>query len=664
MTNRGRNLLLQCVLLCVLPASAQIASTYPDQEVQNLKQMSLEQLSQIQVTTTAKEPVPQNRVAAAMYVITSEDIRRSGVTSIADALRLAPGVEVGRFSSDYWAISIRGLQNNFSQQVLVLIDGRSVYTPLFAGVYWDIQDMPLEDVERIEVVRGPGATIWGPNAVNGVINIITKNSADTQGAMVSALGGTVDRTIDTVQYGGKIGADASYRVYAHGLFRENEYHANHQDFDQWHQERGGFRTDWNPQNNSILFEGDIYGGVSPHLVGNSPQDDDVSGGDLLARWRHHFQGGSDFYLQGYFDRTIRIGPAFGETRNTIDIDFLHHIKFGRHNDVSWGGEARWSPYRFIGIPNAIEILPNVATNYLYSAFAQDELDFFQNRLAVTIGSKFEDTSPGGFDAQPSLRVLWAPNEKRSYWASVSRAVSTPSTLETGYLLRGVTPGLTIQVLGNPNFQNETMLAYEAGYRQLFSKKFYVDVAAFHNTYGSLQSFGAEQISVATTPPPPHLLVSIPYTNQIGGWANGVEIAPSFQATHWWRLTGSYSYLGINTYANGATSDISATGSVSTYDHSTPQHTVEVQSTINLPKGFEFDQFYWYASSLPAQKVPAYQTMNVRFGWKIAHWDLSIDGQNLFQPYHYEWGTGDPTQQLIGIKRAAYAKVVWTSTAAK
>jgi len=650
-------LVLLCCLSCVQAARAQATVASADGQVP-LKNLSLEQLSQIEVTTTSKEPMPAQRVAAATYVITQEDIRRSGVTSIADALRLAPGVEVSRISSDYWAISIRGLQSNFSQYVLVLVDGRSVYTPLFAGVYWDVQDMPLQDIDRIEVVRGPGATIWGPNAVNGVINIITKSSADTKGAMVQAEGGTQDRTIDTVQYGGSIGKTGSYRVYGRGFLREPEYHANGLDFDEWHQERGGFRMDWTPGKNSYLLEGDIYGGISPHEIGSTTVlNDSVSGGNMLARWRHKSSERSDFYLQGYFDRTIRISPAYGETRNTFDIDFLHHIKVNSHNDVIWGAEARWSPNRFIGLPGFIAILPPTDTDYIYSGFAQDELDFFRDRLAVTIGSKFEDTNYGGFDAQPSLRVLWAPNNKQSYWASVSRAVATPSRLEEDYLLRGSTPALTIQVVGNPNFKNQYMTGYEAGFRELFTKKFYVDIAAFHNNYTDLQSFGAEQI----TPPPPTLTITIPYANGIGGWTNGVEIAPSWQVMPWWRLTGSYSYVAIDMHANGPTSDISSTGSVATYDGSTPKHMVEIQSNINLPGGFEFDQFYRYASNLPAQKVPGYQTMDARFAYTIRkQWEISLVGQNLFQPWHYEWGTGDPSQQLIGIKRAGYVQVVWHS----
>ncbi|MGZ4786978.1 MAG: TonB-dependent receptor plug domain-containing protein, partial [Terriglobales bacterium] len=620
-------------LAVALAAPAQVLTASGNQAP--LKNMSLEQLSQVEVTTTAKEPRPVHRIAAATYVITSEDIRRSGVTSIADALRLAPGVEVSRISSTTWAIGIRGLQSNFSKSVLVLIDGRSVYTPLFAGVYWDVQDMPLEDIDRIEVVRGPGATIWGPNAVNGVINIFTKTSADTQGVMVSALGGTQDRTIDTIRYGGRISKDATYRVFARGFLREPEYHRDLIDYDQWHQERGGFRLDWSPHKDSFLLEGDIYGGDSPRQQApNTISDDKVSGGDIVARWRHTFSDRSDLYLQAYFDRTIRIG-VFGETRDTIDLDFLHHIKLGNRNDLSWGGGLRWSPNRFIPVPGVIDIIPEVETDYIHSGFAQDTVSFLNGRLEFTVGAKFTVNNYSGFDSQPSGRVLWAPNKKQSYWAAISRAVTTPSRIEENFLLRGATPLFLLQVAGNPKFRSEKMLGYEAGFRELFTPKFYVDVAAFHNNYTDLQSFGPNIV----TPPPPQLTITIPYTNYIGGWTNGFEIAPSWQRMDWWRLSGSYSYVGIDTHANVPNlADISSTGSVATYDGSTPHHMVEIQSTLNLPAGFEFDQFYRYASSLPAQKVPSYHTMDVRLGWKIrSRLELSVVGQNLFQPHHAEWG---------------------------
>jgi iron complex outermembrane receptor protein len=622
-----------------------------------LKNLSLEQLGNVAITITSKEPVSAWRTAAATYVVTQEDIRRSGATSIADALRLVPGVDVSRISSTTWAIGIRGLQSDFSKSVLVLIDGRSVYTPLSAGVSWDIQDVVLEDIDRIEVTRGPGATIWGPNAVNGVINIITKSSADTHGLLASSVTGSVDRIIEELRYGSSVGR-VNYRVYAKGSLREPMFHADGNDFDRWHQERAGFRSDWTLGPNSFTAQGDVYGGTSPHLVGTSVVDDQVSGGNVLGRWRRDLANGSDIYLQAYFDRTIRIGPTLGETRNTFDIDFLHHFNLNKRHEISWGGGLRWSPNHVLPrLPTAINVLPNIETDHIHSLFGQDVVHLLNDRVLLTLGAKLQHNNYTGFDVQPTLRVLWAPSERESYWAAVTRAVTTPSRIEEDFLLQGpIAPGALIRVVGSKNFQSESLIGYEAGYRHLFTPSFSIDVAAFHNNYDDLQSFGAAAPSIE----PPNLVLTIPYTNAIAGTSTGVEINPAWDARPWWRLTGSYSYVGLDFHANAPTSDISGTGSVGTYEGSSPHHQVKIQSMVNLPGGFEFDQAYRFASALPAQKVPAFSTVDVRFGWRFqSGLEFSLVGQNLLHPYHYEWGTGDPTQQLIGIRRAIYGKVVWT-----
>jgi iron complex outermembrane receptor protein len=656
-----KHLLLSARLSVVLTLFAVIAlgqTTIASDGQAPLKNLSLEQLGNVEITITSKEPVPAWRTAAATYVVTQEDIRRSGATSVADALRLVPGVQVSRISSTTWAIGVRGLHSDFSKSVLVLIDGRSVYTPLSAGVFWDIQDVILEDIDRIEVTRGPGATIWGPNAVNGVINIITKSSADTHGLLVSTVAGSLDRTIGEVRYGGSV-ANINYRVYAKGFLREPMFHANGNDFDRWHQERSGFRSDWTAGSNTFVAEGDIYGGTSPHLVGNSVVEDQVSGGNVLGRWRRELGPRSDLYLQGYFDRTIRIGPALGETRNTFDIDFLHHIRVGRLHEFSWGGGLRWSPNHVLPrFPTAINVLPNIETDHIHTAFGQDQIHLLRNRVVVTLGAKLQHNNYTGFDVQPTLRALWAPSDRQSYWVAVTRAVTTPSRIEEDFLLSGpIAPNAVIRVVGSDSFRSESVIGYEAGFRHLFTPNLSMDVSAFHNRYDDLQSFGAPIITIE----PPNLVLTIPYANAIAGTTNGVELNPAWNVRPWWRIDGSYSYVGINLHANGPTSDISGTGSVPTYEGSSPHHQVKIDSRLNMPGGFEFDQTFRFASALPAQKVSSFSTADVRFGWKSSSgFELSVVGQNLLAPYHYEWGTGDPTQQLIGIRRAIYGKVVWTS----
>ncbi len=639
------------------PTYAQNNPTKP-----SLKELTLEQLSNIEVTSTSKEPEQISKTPAAIYVITQEDIRRSGVTSVPDALRLAPGVEVGTVSSTTWAVGIRGLQSNFSKTVLVLIDGRSVYTPLFAGVYWDVQDLPLENIDRIEVVRGPGGTIWGANAVNGVINIITKSTAETHGVMASAAGGSDPQTVDVAQYGGGNNHGFNYRVYGKGFIRPSIYHRDGNNYDGWHQQRGGLRMDWNHLRDDYMIEGDVYSGDSPHQIGTTNVDDVVSGGNLVARWRRQLSNDSDLYLETYFDRTNRIGEQLGETRNTIDLDFLYHFKFKDRHDITVGTGLRWSPNHFVQKQPGLDLLPHDETDQIYSSFLQDEIQLVNNRVSLILGAKLEHNNFSGFDIQPTGRILWTPTPHASFWGAVTRAVATPSRIEEDFKLTAEISANPLEFLmlsGNPNFKSESLVGYEAGYRDLFTTRLHLDVAVFHNVYSHLQSFGAIVTTTEPIPPPPHIVLTIPYENSVAGSTNGFEIAPSWQARKWWRLSGSYSFVAIDLHATAPTADISSTGSVRTYEGSTPRHEINLQSNVNLSKKFELDQIYRYASGLPAQSVSAYQTLDVRLGWNLdSHFELSLVGQNLFQPFHSEWGTGDPSQVPLALRRSAYAKITW------
>jgi iron complex outermembrane recepter protein len=622
-----------------------------------LKDLSLEELGNVQVTTFNKTPTELWDTPAAVYIISGQDILRSGATSIAEALRLAPGVEVGRVSSTTWAVGIRGLQNNFSKSVLVLIDGRNVYTPLFAGVYWDVQDMPLDDIDHIEVIRGPGGTIWGPDAANGVINIITKNAHDTRGVTANGLGGTEDHTVDDLQFGASA-KDLSFRVFGRGFQRDHEYHPDGIDNDTWHQERVGARMDKASGRDSFFAEGDAYRGNSPHIVGTTPLYDEVSGGDVNLRWQRDFKSGQGFYVQAYFDRTLRTNLlALGETRNTIDIDFIHHFKIGSRDQFTYGGGLRWSPYRYISSNPGETLLPPASTDHVYTGFVQDEIKLGED-VTVTAGAKIQQNNFSGFDVQPSARLLWSLGEHQSFWLGVTRAVTTPSDLEENYFLQAGANHVFVQLLGNKQFKSEDVLGYELGYRVLRGDRFYVDLSTFWSNYSDLQSFSAATVSSSGG----NTYITIQYQNEIAGHTSGFEFAPQFTVAPWWRLNTSYSYVSGNFGANGATSDISSTGSVSTYEGSTPRHIVSVQSKMDLPGHLHFDEMYRFVTRLPAQKVEAYQTMDVSFGAPLGR-DVSIKlvGQNLFQPHHVEWGTGDPTQTPVGVSRAAYVQISFQSS---
>jgi iron complex outermembrane recepter protein len=634
-----------------------------------LKQLSLEQLGNVEVTTASKEPEQVWRTPAAIYVITQEDIRRSGATSIPEVLRLAPGLEVARTDSDHWAVGVRGFGGQFSKSLLVMIDGRSVYSPLFAGVYWQVQDTLLEDIERIEVIRGPGGTIWGANAVNGVINIITKSTKDTHGMLVSMSGGSVDQGIAEVRVGGGNGKGFDYRVYGKGFIRGPEFHPDGSNFDHWKTGQLGFRTDWNPNaRDSLTLQGDMYEGLDGERVAvslytpqvrevfNGPHD--VAGGNILGRWRREFSTESDLQIQGYYDRTTRYSPQLDEIRNTFDIDLLYHVTLKRNQNILMGIGGRWSPDAIVQKFDTLNFEPHNETDSIYSGFLQDQISLVPNKLALTLGSKFEHNNYSGFEIQPNVRLLWSPTPHQTLWGAVTRAVRTPSRLDqnlqlTVLLLQGA-PSIYLRVLGNKDFSSEQLLGTEVGYRTLVAEKLYVDVAVFQNQYNDLYGYGNPSVLLENTPPPLRAIFLLPLANALKGDTTGFEIAPNWKPVGWWELKGSYSFLHLYVRDKAGFTDTLNTASD---NGSSPHHQFVIQSLFTFPKKFEFDATYRYVSALPAQLVNAYGTADVRFGWHpVPSWEFSIVGQNLLQPRHAEFGTDVDT--IVGIKRSAYARITW------
>jgi iron complex outermembrane recepter protein len=457
----------------------------------SLKQLSLEQLMDVEVTSVAKKEQRVAETAAAIYVITQEEIRRSGVTSIAEALRFAPGVQVSRIDSNKWSIGVRGFGSRLSRSVLVLIDGRSVYTPLFAGVYWEVQDMLLEDIERIEVIRGPGGTIWGANAVNGVINIITKSASETQGLLATAGGGSEEKGFGSLRYGGKIGQDFSYRVYGKGFRRDAQFTPHVSDFDDWQMGQGGFRGDWNlNKSNNLTIQGDIYGGTSGQRTAVSSlsapfstivqKDADLSGMNLLSRWTRTLSETSSLALQVYYDRTFRREPTFQERRNTVDLDFQHRFKMTSRQELTWGLGYRYTRGDTDSV-STIVFAPVTRAVNLFSELVQDEIFLVVDRLRLTVGSKFEHNDYSGFEFQPTARILWTPVERHYVWAAISRAVRTPSRVEHDLTLTAsLNPAFPMfaRITGNKDFEAEKVLAYELGSRVQPTDRLSVDLAGF------------------------------------------------------------------------------------------------------------------------------------------------------------------------------------------
>jgi iron complex outermembrane receptor protein len=640
-----------------------------------LKNMSLEELSQIEVTTPSKEPVKAFQTAAAIYVITGEDIQRSGATSIPEALRMAPGVEVARIDANKWSVGIRGFGSRLTRSVLVLIDGRTVFTPLFDGTYWEVQDTMMEDIDRIEVIRGPGGTIWGPNAVNGVINIITKSSTLTQGMLVSAGGGNEEQGFLNFRYGGGNGRDLTYRIYGKSFTRAPAVHGDSGNYDDWRAAQTGFRMDWKKSDrDAFTLQGDLYRedagervqAVSYTLPFSRIVDSNamLSGGNIMARWQRNSGDGNDFQLQAYFDRTNRLESNLGDVRNTFDVDFVQRRRLPARNQLSWGLGARIDPVSNTEVVSGLTFVPNRRTDYLLTAFVQDDIGLVERRLTLTAGTKLLRTNftEGGVQWEPSARLLWTPSEIQSVWAAYTHALRTPSDAEGNFNLSGYignsaagTPFFA-RFNANPNFTSEQLNGYELGYRRLLGRRLFVDASGFYNHYHDLFSEDITgQPFVEASPGPTHLLLPAQFGNGLLGTTKGAEVAPEWRPFESWRLRGSYSYLHMNLGRAPGSADV---GTAQTIQTSSPQHEVTVQSPFNLTRQVELDLTYRYVSALAGQMAPAYSTGDARIAWRVRRYcELSFAGRNLLQPSHIEYGS-DPGPP-VGIRRSVYARITWS-----
>ncbi len=656
-------------------ALAEDPQTLAQANPERLRQMTLEELSQLQVTTQSKQPVPVNKTPAAIYVITGEDIRRSGVTTIPDALRLAPGVEVAQIDASKWSVGIRGFGTRLSRSVLVLIDGRSVYTPLFAGTYWEVQNTLLEDIDRIEVIRGPGGTIWGPNAVNGVINIITKTTKDTQGTYASGGGGSQVQGLLNFRYGGGNGKGLSYRVYGMAFTRGPEYHYDHDNFDDWRGAQTGFRMDWaRSDRDALTFQGDLYDQEVGERValsnyvppsqntfdGNAP----LSGGNLLARWSRKLNENNDFQVQTYYDRTNRYEPNLGERRDTFDIDAIAHTNLKARQQLSYGLGARFSYGRFLEVGTGLVFSPANNLDYLLSGFFQDDITLVNDKLVLSLGTKLLRTNYTNFDTEPSIRLLWTPSPTDTFWAAFTHAIRTPSRAEHDFYLSSYLGGdLFARFNANPEFAPEQLNGYEAGYRRLVRKNFFIDVAVFWNHYHNLfsQDLAGPPYTETTLPfpvavqPPPHTIITAQFRNDLYGFTTGGEIAPEWRPTDFWRLRASYSYLNMNlSKAPGA----ALGGTPESVEGSSPRHEVTAQSSLDIAKTLQLDLIFRYVSALPAVSAPAYSTGDARGAWRFRpHLEFALTGRNLFQPHHVEY-TADPGGP-VAIRRSVFASLSWT-----
>jgi iron complex outermembrane receptor protein len=639
-----------------------------------LKKLSLEELSQIEVTTPSKEPERAFQSPLAIYVITSDDILRSGATSIPEALRMAPGVTVERMDSGRWSIGIRGFGSRLDRSVLVLIDGREVYTTLFAGTYWEAQDTDMFDIDRIEVIRGPGGVIWGPNAVDGVINVITKSSKDSQGLLVSLAGGDVDLGSTTIRYGGIVGGNLTYRVYGKAVADAHEYHSNGNNYDAWRTAQTGFRMEWVQSNDSnFTLQGDGYvekvGEGAQAVSYTAPYSQDLygheylSGANILGRWKRTFSAGNDFQVQAYVDRTNHRELNLADYRTTYDVDYLQRVKLDSRQQLSFGLGARaitiYDPIIFSGLT----FTPIHRTDQLYTGFFQDEIALVPEHLILTLGTKLLHTNFTTFEPEPSARLAWTPTSNQTMWAAYTHAVRTPSDAEENFTLSGYlgsTP-LGLQAfaafLPNPNFAPEQLNGYELGYRRLFSKNVLVDIAGFVNHYHDLfdEEIITDAFSLSDAPAPLHLLLPAQFRNGLEGHTAGVEIAPEWRPAKFWRLRSSYSYLDL--WLEESPSSKLALSTIPSIDGGSPKHQVTASTAFDLGKKLQFDFSYRYISALGGLGIPAYSSADARLAWQVRPGvELALTGQNLLQAHHVEYTADDGPN--VAIKRSAYLQLTW------
>ena len=644
----------------------------------DLTQKSLEDLMNIDVTSVSKKAQKTSETAAAVFVISAEDIRRSGAQNIPDLLRMVPGLDVAQINGSQWAISARGFNGQYSNKLLVLVDGRTVYTPVFVGVFWDSQNVPLESIERIEVIRGPGAAVWGSNAVNGVINIITKSADETQGGSVDAGAGNAIIGPEAIRYGGKARGLGAYRVYAEGFHTGSlPTPAGLDGQDDWRLVHGGFRTDSSLSAKDYLTtEGDVTQGDAGELATvpvslQSPVTSTLAmrnrywDWNVLARWKRTISPRSETSLQVYFDRTTREDPTYGIGLNTFDIDFQHHVAWGPRQDIVWGLGYRLSA-NGTNPTLRISFTPQNRLTNLFSIYAQDEITILPDRLRLSLGTRLEHNGYTGFDMEPSARLAWSLNSKNMFWSAVSGATRTPArsdrdirvnyyalpgSVETGYL------PILVSFFGNPNAKDERLTAFEAGYRNTLSSSLSVDTTVFYNRYRDLESVEPGTLGLEMSPGPPHVLIPTTYGNGIYGETHGIEVFANWKAASHWTLSPCYAFFSMHMHKFAGSLD---TTSAQSTEGSTPDHQAQLRSSVNLPKNLQWNVSVYFVNRLQALAVPSYTRVDTGLTWRAGERiSISAVGQNLFSNHHMEFSGPDSTEQPGLMRRSAYAKISWS-----
>ena len=661
------------LLAGAVPAFASAAGDLPD-----FTALSLDQLANVRITSFTNKEQKLARVAGAVYVITQEQIARSGLTSVPELLRLAPGVDVARVNGNQWSVSIRGPVGAYANKLLVLIDGRSIYSPIFSGVYWDVGMPLLEDIDRIEVIRGPGATIWGANAVLGVINIITKSARDTRGTLITAAAGTTQPFQGSIRMGGTFGS-TNYRAYFGGLEQAAFQQAGGTSAgDGLSDIQGGFRLDGKHRDDTWTLGGDLFRaaentvGINVSLAAMSLQESSAVvqpvAGNLNGEWRHRVGEGGEFRARTYYDYVDHPEPqATKAVTNTWDTEVQYDFHAGAFNNLSAGGGVRVISEKVLAVaPFAFD--PEAMTYANLNAFAQDEIHLAHDAVLLTFGAKLERNHFGGWGTEPSTNLLWTPSRKHSAWVSAARALRTPCLFDINvvgpYTVLPGTPdtgGLPVVAtyLLSPNFRSERVQDFEIGYREQPSQRFSLDLAAFYDRYiGNTSDVLGEP--TFSPDPVPHIEVSDLTANGTNAVGKGIEAAVAWQVLPEWKIEGSYTYNLVNPWIDAAAPPGSESG------FKLPSHNKwRLQSYVNLSKSWKFDSFlYWVSPADPSNAygisvlVPSYLRLDVRIGYRVnRHWRLSLAGQNLLQPRHPE-AVSQLLTEWSYVNRGAYLKSTW------
>ncbi len=661
-----------CALVC-LATLLMATPAWSQEQHTDLTNQSLEDLMNVRVTSVAKKEQKLSQTASAIFVITSEDIRRSGATNIPDLLRMVPGMDVAQINGNAWAISARGLNDRFSNELLVMMDGRSVYTQTFGGVLWDVLDVPLEDIERIEVIRGPGGSVWGANAVNGIINIIRKKASDTRGGMIVGGGGNLEQGFGTVQYGGSVGSNTDYRIYTKYLNQSSMTSLSGRNGgDGWHLLRGGFRTDSKlSTKDTLTIQGDIYSGqegnpttflamiTSPEPQANVGQTP-LSGGYLQGIWNHVESPHADTTLQVSYDRYKR-DDSLRETRTTFAADFQSHIGWGARHDVVWGASYRFSASETNG-SLAFSLIPPNGSTQILGAFIQDEITVVPNRVFLTLGTKLEHDYYSGINLAPSARIAWTMSDRQMLWAAISHADRIPAATDTsvrlnlgGFTAPDGTP-TAISIFGNRNFKDEELIATEMGYRTAPLDNLWIDFAAYYNDYYKQQTVEPLAPFFENTPSPPHEVMPFTYENLMHGEAHGFELAVNWKAKNPWTLSSGYSFERIHMHLKPTSQDV---GSIVDAEGKTPHNSINFRSHLDLSHRFSLDASAYFVGGLGAEQVPSYTRLDTGLTWqRNEKFSISLVGQNLLKNRHIEFEDSAQDAESTQLKRSAYARLSW------